>query len=135
MNKRILSLALPFLAANISIPLLGLVDTAVLGHLESEKYLGAIALGGMIFNFLFWGFSFLKMGTTGFTAQAKGRSDNEEVSLVLNRGLITALFIGILIVFFRNLCGLLQLCLLMVHPKLSVMLRSIFITESGRHLQ
>jgi len=102
MNKKILALALPFLAANISIPLLGLVDTAVLGHLESEKYLGAIALGGMIFNFLFWGFSFLKMGTTGFTAQAKGRSDNEEVSLVLNRGLITGLFIGILIVLFQK---------------------------------
>ncbi len=103
LNRKILSLALPFLAANISIPLLGLVDTAVLGHLESEKYLGAIALGGMIFNFIFWGFSFLKMGTTGFTAQARGRGDKTNVSVILQRGIYTGIAIGLLIVALRNL--------------------------------
>ncbi len=102
LNRRIIALALPFLAANISVPLLGLVDTAVLGHLESEKYLGAIALGSMIFNFLFWGFSFLKMGTTGFTAQAKGRSDRFAVSMVLKRGCVTAVLIGVVVILLQK---------------------------------
>jgi multidrug resistance protein, MATE family len=102
MKKKILALALPFLAANISIPLLGLVDTAVLGHLESEKYLGAIALGSMIFNFLFWGFSFLKMGTTGFTAQAKGQADQLKISIILKRGIISGLVIGVMIVILQK---------------------------------
>ena len=98
LNKRILALALPFLVANISIPLLGLVDTAVLGHLESEKYLGAIALGGMIFNFLFWGFGFLKLGTTGFTAQSSGKNDVSTISLVLKRGMILAVVLGLSVI-------------------------------------
>lgn len=102
LNRRIVALALPFLVANISIPLLGLVDTAVLGHLESEKYLGAIALGSMIFNFLFWGFSFLKMGTTGFTAQARGKTDNYNISLVLKRGCIIGLVVGCLVLLLQN---------------------------------
>ena len=102
LNKKIISLALPFLAANISIPLLGLVDTAVLGHLESEKYLGAIALGSMVFNFLFWGFGFLKMGTTGFTSQAKGKKDVSAVSLVLQRGVIISIALGVLLILLKQ---------------------------------
>lgn len=101
LNRKILALALPFLAANISIPMLGLVDTAVLGHLESEVYLGAIALGGMIFNFLFWGFGFLKMGTTGFTSQAKGKGNSDDISLIFQRGVIIALLLGGLILLLR----------------------------------
>jgi multidrug resistance protein, MATE family len=101
-SNRILKLALPFLAANISVPLLGLVDTAVLGHLESEKYLGAIALGGMVFSFLFWGFGFLKMGTTGFTSQACGEQNAVKISLVLSRGVVVALALGVFFIVFRN---------------------------------
>jgi len=102
LNNKILSLALPFLAANISIPLLGLVDTAVLGHLESEKYLGAIALGGMVFSFLFWGFGFLKMGTTGFTSQACGEQNKTKISLVLSRGVVVAFTLGVIFIVFRK---------------------------------
>ena len=70
MNRQILNLAIPNIISNITIPLLGMVDLAILGHLESEKYIGAIALGGLIFNFIYAVFSFLRMGTSGFTSQA-----------------------------------------------------------------
>ena len=68
MNKKILNLAVPNVISNLSVPLLGVVDTALVGHLDEVYYLGALAVGGMIFNFLFWGFGFLRMGTTGLTA-------------------------------------------------------------------
>lgn len=72
MNKKILRLAIPNIISNVSVPLLSMVDLMLMGHLESEAYIGAVALGGMIFNFIFWGLGFLRMGTTGFTAQALG---------------------------------------------------------------
>jgi MATE family, multidrug efflux pump len=92
LNKKILNLAVPNIVSNITIPLLGIVDLAIMGHLESEIYIGAIALGGMIFNFLYWGFGFLRMGTTGFTAQAFGSRNLARVSEIF----IQSLFIGIL---------------------------------------
>jgi multidrug resistance protein, MATE family len=101
LNAKIVRLALPFLVANVSIPLLGLVDTAVLGRLESEVYLGAIALGGMVFNFIFWGFSFLKMGTTGFTSQALGRGDVEYLNVIFQRGAIIAICLGCTILLLQ----------------------------------
>lgn len=70
MNKKILQLAVPNIISNISIPLLGIVDMALMGHLESDDYIGAIALGSLIFNFIYWSLGFLRMGTSGFTAQA-----------------------------------------------------------------
>jgi len=96
MNKKILRLAIPNIITNITIPLLGMVDLAILGHLDSEVYIGAIALGGMIFNFIYWGFGFLRMGTSGFTAQAYGARDLNESILTLSR----ALFVGITASFF-----------------------------------
>ncbi|RKZ94276.1 MAG: MATE family efflux transporter, partial [Gammaproteobacteria bacterium] len=63
--------------ANISIPLLGMVDTAVVGHLDSAHYLGGVAIGSLIFSFLFWGFGFLRMATTGLTAQAQGANNDK----------------------------------------------------------
>ncbi|RLD74871.1 MAG: MATE family efflux transporter, partial [Bacteroidetes bacterium] len=69
MNREILRLAIPNIISNITVPLLGMVDLAIMGHLDSEKYLGAIALAGMIFNFIYWSFTFLWMGTSGFMAQ------------------------------------------------------------------
>ena len=68
LNKQILKLAIPNIISNLTVPLLGIVDLAILGHLESEVYIGAIALGGLIFNFVYWGFNFLRMGTAGMTA-------------------------------------------------------------------
>ncbi|HET6527160.1 MAG TPA: MATE family efflux transporter, partial [Balneolaceae bacterium] len=76
MNRKILNLAIPNIISNLTVPLIGIVDTALIGHLEKTYYLGAIAVGGMIFNFIFWGFGFLRMGTTGITAQAFGKENH-----------------------------------------------------------
>jgi len=100
-NKKILKLAIPNILSNLSVPLLSSVDTAVMGHLTSPVYLGAIALGSMIFNFIYWGFGFLRMGTTGLTAQAFGGKNNPEISSILFRSLFISLTIGILLIAFQ----------------------------------
>ncbi|MCK5846513.1 MAG: MATE family efflux transporter [Bacteroidales bacterium] len=102
MNKRILKLAIPNIISNITIPLLGMVDTALMGHLDSLIYVGAIALGSMIFNFIYWGMGFLRMGTVGFTGQAMGRKDKKEIFLVLARALSIAVFISIILVILHS---------------------------------
>ena len=84
MNKSILKLAIPNIISNISIPLLGFADLVLIGRLGDEVYIGAIALGGMIFNILYWGFGFLRMGTTGLTAQAYGEKNRDKSSLILS---------------------------------------------------
>jgi multidrug resistance protein, MATE family len=83
MNRRILELAIPNIISNLTIPLLGMVDLALMGHLEDKVYIGAVAVGTMIFNFIYWGFSFLRMGTSGFTAQAYGNRDLTELVMIL----------------------------------------------------
>ncbi len=91
MNKRIIKLAIPNIISNITIPLLGIVDTALMGHLDSLIYVGAIALGSMIFNFIYWGMGFLRMGTVGFVGQAKGANNKKEISLILYRSFSIAM--------------------------------------------
>jgi MATE family multidrug resistance protein len=87
---RIWALAWPSILADLTVPLLGAVDTAVMGHLPDPAYVGAVAVGAMIFSFLFWGFGFLRMGTVGFTAQAFGRADADEIRAVLGRAMLIA---------------------------------------------
>lgn len=101
-NRRILDLAIPNIISNITIPLLGMVDLALLGHLNSEIYIGAIALGGMIFNFLYWGFSFLRMGTSGFTAQFYGQRNLPATTTVLGRALVVGVGGGLLLVILQQ---------------------------------
>ncbi|MDH3326777.1 MAG: MATE family efflux transporter [Gammaproteobacteria bacterium] len=101
-HRRVLSIALPMLLVGISTPLLGMVDTAVVGHLAEPFYLGAIAIGAMIFNFLFWGMGFLRMGTTGLTARAVGERDPAETTLILFRGLLLALLLGLTLILFGS---------------------------------
>ncbi len=101
-HRLVLSLALPMILSNISTPLLGLVDTAVLGHLDSERFLSAVALGGVIFSFIFWGFGFLRMGTTGLTAQAFGNDDKAEVNAILIRALLLVLLISAVILLLQQ---------------------------------
>ena len=101
MNKRILDLAVPNIISNISIPLLGIVDMALMGHLESDAYIGAIALGSLIFNFIYWSLGFLRMGTSGFTAQARGRRDLREAILVFSRAAFIALIMSVLLLAFQ----------------------------------
>lgn len=76
-HQQIWAIAGPMILANLSTPILGLVDTAVMGHLNSPIYLGAVALGSMIFTFLFWGFGFLRMVTTGLTSQVSEHVKND----------------------------------------------------------
>jgi len=93
-NRQILALAIPSIVANITTPLLGMVDVAVTGHLGNAAYLAAIAVGGSMFNMLYWLFGFLRMGSSGMTAQAYGASDRISTDLILYRALLVALFAG-----------------------------------------
>jgi len=103
MNRKILNLAIPNIISNITIPLLGMVDLALLGHLklDAEIYIGAIAIGTMIFNFVYWGFGFLRMGTTGFTAQAYGERNFEKSILIFSRALFIAIVIGFALIVLQ----------------------------------
>jgi len=88
-------LAGPIILANLSVPLLGAVDTAVMGHLPNPAYLGGVAVGAVIFLFIYWGFGFLRMGTTGLVAQADGANDQAEVRAILLRSLLIAAIAGV----------------------------------------
>lgn len=90
MNKQILHIALPSIISNITVPLLALVDTTIVGHLGAASYIAAIALGGMIFNMIYWLFNFLRMGTGGLTAQAYGANQHQATSYILLRSLTIA---------------------------------------------
>lgn len=103
--REIFRIALPAVVSNISVPLLSLVDTAITGHLGSAVYIGAIAVGGMVFNVLYWLMGFLRMGTSGLTAQAFGRGDGMGLSLQLARGLLLAAAIGLAFVAAAPLIG------------------------------
>lgn len=101
MNKRILGLAVPSIISNITVPLLGLVDVSIVGHLGSATYIGAIAVGGMLFSMIYWIFGFLRMGTSGLTAQAYGRRDLVEVILLFVRSLGIAFGLALLLIMLQ----------------------------------
>ena len=100
-NKQIYRLALPNIISNFSIPLLGAVDTALMGRLESEHYLGAVGIGGVIFSFIYWGFGFLRMATTGLTAQAFGENDTPECGRLLLRAIGIGITSSLLLFIFQ----------------------------------
>lgn len=87
MNRRILQLAVPSILANITIPLVGVVDTAIVGHISDASAIGGIAIGTMLFDLLYWNFGFLRVGTSGMTAQAFGRGDRKECTRLLTQSL------------------------------------------------
>lgn len=97
-HREILALSIPSIIANITTPLLGIVDVAIVGNMGSAVYIAAIAIGSTIFNMLYWPFAFLRMGSSGMTAQAYGANDNRQCSLVLYRSLIVAITVGVLII-------------------------------------
>nr|CAA6800242.1 MAG: DNA-damage-inducible protein F [uncultured Thiotrichaceae bacterium] len=99
--KRVFNLAWPVILSSLSVPLVGIVDTAVMGQLPDPRYMAAVAVGAVIFSSVFWVFGFLRMGTTGFVAQAFGRGDRTEISLALLRALGVALVLGVLLVLFQ----------------------------------
>ncbi len=102
LNKEILRLAAPAILNNITVPLLGLCDTAIAGHLGSASYLGAISVGAMMLNVFFWLSGFLRMGTTGLTARSVGRNKPRECMEVLSKSLIIAGVISLLVILFQE---------------------------------
>ena len=101
MNRRILHLAIPSLVSNITVPLLGLVDVTIVGHLGATAYIGAIAVGGLLFNILYWNFGFLRMGTSGLTSQAYGRKDKDAEIRVLVQAVSVGLFSALVMLILQ----------------------------------
>ena len=98
MNRQILRLAIPSILANITIPLVGLVDTIIVGHISDAHAIGGIAIGTMLFDLLYWNFGFLRVGTSGMTAQAYGRGDNQHCARLLTQSVTIAL-VGAMIIW------------------------------------
>ena len=101
MNRRILHLAIPSIVSNITVPLLGLVDVTIVGHLGATAYIGAIAVGGLLFNILYWNFGFLRMGTSGLTSQAYGRKDKDAEIRVLVQAVSVGLFSALVMLILQ----------------------------------
>lgn len=97
MHQRVWGLALPIMLSNLSVPLLGMVDTAMMGHMPDTRFLAGVAVGNTLIHFLFWGFGFLRMSTVGLTAQAQGEGLTQQVQHALTRGLLLALGLGLLL--------------------------------------
>ena len=113
LNKEILRLALPSIITNITVPLLGMVDVAIVGHIGNASYIAAIALATMVFNLIYWNFGFLRMGTSGLTAQAYGANDKAEYLHVLVRGLTIALAAALILILLQRPIG--YLCQKWIH--------------------
>lgn len=116
MNKEILRLAIPNILSNISVPLLSTVDTVLMGQL-SALHLGAVGIGAMIFNFIYWNFGFLRMGTTGITAQSYGKKSPKTILLTLGRALFIAFLLAGLIMLFQIPFGQLSFYLMNLSPE------------------
>lgn len=101
-HRTVLNLAGPMVISNITTPILGLVDTGVVGHLGDASYIGAVSTGGLLFGFLYWGFGFLRMSTTGIAAQAVGRKDGDELRAILFRSMLIAVLISVLLLVART---------------------------------
>lgn len=101
-HRRILSIAIPSIVSNITVPLLGLIDIAIVGHLGNVSYIGAIAVGAMIFNLVYWIFGFLRMGASGMTSQALGNRNLSEVVRLLLRSLAVSLAIALLLIILQT---------------------------------
>lgn len=126
MNKRILAIALPSIVSNITVPLLGLIDVAIVGHIGDAVYIGAIAVGSMMFSLVYWVFGFLRMGTSGMTSQALGRRDLRETMRMLVRSIIVAMTVALTILVLQE--PLLWVLLRIISPTVEVapLVRSYF---------
>lgn len=111
-DKRILHIAVPAIVSNITVPLLGLVDVSIVGHLGAASYIAAIAIGGMLFNVMYWLFGFLRMGTSGMTSQALGRRDLRGVVRLLMRSLCIAAIVAMLLIVLQLPISQLAMCIM-----------------------
>ncbi|MGF1456443.1 MAG: MATE family efflux transporter [Alphaproteobacteria bacterium] len=119
-------LAWPIMLANVSIPLLGLADTAVIGNVGTTASLGAIAIGAILFNFIYWGFGFLRMGTTGLVSQAYGAEDGLELKATLARAFVVAGAIGILLMAGQTVIAWAALPLFAAEPPVEALARTYY---------
>ena len=101
-DSQILKIAVPSIVTNITVPLLGLVDVGIVGHIGDAAYIGAIAVGTTIFNIIYWMFGFLRMGTGGLTSQAYGKRDLHEIVMLLSRSLIIALSVAVVMLLLQR---------------------------------
>ncbi len=115
-DRDVWRIAAPMILSNVSVPLLGMVDTGVVGHLESPVYLGAVAIGSMIFSFLYMGMNFLRMGTTGITAQSFGARDNDGLRVSLGQSVVVALAIALVLLVLQWPIGQLAMNLVGASP-------------------
>ena len=97
-HRSVLTIAVPIMLSNVTEPLIGVVNTAIIGQLSDAYYIGAIAVGALIFSFLFWGFGFLRLSTGGLSAQAVGAGDAVELNAVLWRALAIAAVTGMFLI-------------------------------------
>ena len=126
LNSQILRLAIPSILANITIPLVGLVDTAIVGHIANATAIGGIAIGTMLFDLLYWNFGFLRVGTSGMTAQAFGRGDRVECARLLSQSIGIALIGAALIWLIQWLFVNLVLLLVPCSPEVASFAREYF---------
>ncbi len=124
-HRDIWRIAAPLILSNISVPLLGAVDTAVLGHLDDPRFLGGLAVGATIFGFLYMALNFLRMGTTGLAAQAFGRDDAQAMRDVLGQSLAVAATLGVALIALHPFIGPLALDLIGAGPAVT--------SEAGRY--
>ena len=134
MNRRILRLAIPNIISNITIPLLGMVDTAIAGRLgDGAAAIGAIGIGTTIFNMIYWTCGFLRMGTSGITAQAYGARNLRECTDILVRSMSVAIVLALLLVLLRNPVGRFSLGLMQGSEGARALAAEYFFAASGRH--
>ena len=125
-NSQILRLAIPSILANITIPLVGLVDTAIVGHIANATFIGGIAIGTMLFDLLYWNFGFLRVGTSGMTAQAFGRGDRQECARLLSQSVGIALLGAAVIWLLQWLFVTIVLAILPCSPEVATFARDYF---------
>ncbi len=125
-HRAVLGIAVPVMISNVSTPLIGLVDTAIVGRYPNPTYIGAVAIGALVFTFTFWAFGFLRMGTTGLTAQALGAGDKDELAAGLGRALLIAAAAGVGLILLQWPIRECAFALLGTSPEVERLARSYF---------
>lgn len=125
-DRRILQIALPSIVTNITVPLLGLIDITIVGHMGSAAYIGAIAVGSMIFNVIYWVFGFLRMGTSGMTSQALGHRDLAETLRLLIRSTAAGLLIAVCILLLQSVVFRIAMAIIAPSDDIAIHVRTYF---------
>ena len=125
-SKDILQIAIPSIISNITVPLLGLVDVTIVGHLGAASYIGAIAVGGMLFNMIYWIFGFLRMGTGGMTSQAYGRQNYTEITSLLLRSLSIGLIMALSLILLQYPIRIIAFRLIEASPEVQALATQYF---------